>query len=210
MITDQEKNLMITIGLTGGIASGKTTVSGMLVQKGAYLIDADLLAREVVEPGQPAWHEIVDWLGDSILLPDQKIDRTKLAELVFSDSIKLDRLNSIIHPKVGSLLIQRSKEIKEREPEAIIVYDIPLLVEAGMQKMVDMVLLVYVTRNIQLDRLQNRDGLCREDAELRLQAQMPLEVKKDFADYIIDNSNSLEETSRQVDLFWTELRQLKI
>ncbi|MDW7738748.1 MAG: dephospho-CoA kinase [Bacillota bacterium] len=200
---------MITIGLTGGIASGKTTVSGMLVQKGAHLIDADLLAREVVEPGQPAWHEIVDWLGDSILLPDQKIDRTKLAELVFSDSVKLDRLNSIIHPKVGSLLIQRSKEIKEREPEAIIVYDIPLLVEAGMQKMVDMVLLVYVTRNIQLDRLQNRDGLCREDAELRLQAQMPLEKKKKYAHFVIDNSGTFQETARQVEEFWNRMIESK-
>ncbi len=196
---------MRVIGLTGSIASGKSTVAKMLAEKGVYLIDADLLAREVVEPDQPAWQEIVDWLGESILRPDRQIDRAKLADFVFNDRQMLEKLNNIVHPRVSSRFMLLSERIKEKDPDAVIVYDVPLLIEAGMQDIVDLVLLAYVPREVQLARLQSRDGLNRSGAELRLKAQMPLEEKKKYADVIIDNSGSLAETSRQVDQFWNKL-----
>jgi len=199
---------MIIIGLTGGIASGKSTVAKMLVEKGAYLIDADQLAREVVEPGRPAWRAIVEWLGESILLPDRNIDRARLADIVFNDPVMLDRLNKIVHPRVGSRFLAFSEQIKAQNPEAVVVYDIPLLIEAGMQEMVDLVLLVYLPRESQISRLQQRDGISRSEAEARLNAQKPLEEKKEDADVIIDNSGTIAETARQVDQFWTKLKKM--
>lgn len=193
---------MRIIGLTGGIASGKSTVAKMLVEKGAHLLDADHLAREAVEPDTPAWKEIVAWLGEDILLPDRNINRGKLADLVFNDRRMLDKLNKIVHPWVGRRFIELSKELGEKEPDAVLIYDIPLLIEAGMQKMVDLVLLVYAPREVQLSRLQQRDGLSRADAEKRIRAQKPLEEKKRHAGAIIDNSLTLAETARQVDQFW--------
>ncbi len=198
---------MRIIGLTGGIASGKSTVAKMLQKKGAYLLDADQLAREAVEPGQPAWQEIVNWLGQSILLPDRSIDRAKLGNLVFNDKQKLEQLNNIVHPWVGKRFTKLSEEIKEKDPEAVLVYDIPLLVEAGMQKMVDMIILVYVPRETQIMRLQKRDGISRVEAETRLKAQKPLEEKKKDADVIIDNRGKLPETARQVDRFWESFKR---
>ena len=179
----------------------------MLQKKGAYLLDADQLAREAVEPGQPAWQEIVNWLGQSILLPDRSIDRAKLGNLVFNDKQKLEQLNNIVHPWVGKRFIKLSEEIKEKDPEAVLVYDIPLLVEAGMQKMVDMIILVYVPRETQIMRLQKRDGISRVEAETRLKAQKPLEEKKKDADVIIDNRGKLPETARQVDRFWESFKR---
>lgn len=198
---------MMIIGLTGGIASGKSTVAKMLEEKGAYLLDADKLAREVVEPDQPAWQDIVDWLGQSILLPDRSIDREKLANLVFKDKKKLEKLNKIVHPRVGRRFAGLSEEIKSKNPGAILVHDIPLLIEAGMHERVDHILLVYVPREVQIARLQQRNGLSRRDAELRLKSQMPLEEKRKQAHTVIDNSGSLAETARQVDQFWQKINQ---
>ncbi len=197
---------MKIIGLTGGIASGKSTVAKMLEKRGAHLIDADKLAREVVEPGRPAWQAIVNWLGESILLPDRNINRARLANLVFKDKQKIEKLNKIVHPWVGSRFSTLSEEIRAKDPEAILVYDVPLLIEAGMQNMVEHILLVYVPREVQLERLKKRDGLSRSEAELRLNAQMSLEEKRKRADTVIDNSGLLEATARQVDLFWEKIR----
>jgi dephospho-CoA kinase len=199
---------MLIIGLTGGIATGKSTVVEMLRQRGAYIIDADHLAREVVEPNQPAWQEIVSWLGDSVLLPDQSLDRVKIAELVFGDPQKLKILNGIIHPRVGTLILELTREIEQTDPGAVIVYDIPLLIEAGMQEMVDLILLVYAPRELQLKRLGERDGLDPEEAELRLAAQLPIDEKKRYAHQVIDNSGSLAETERQVDRFLVQSRKV--
>ncbi len=195
------------IGLTGGIASGKSTVAKMLEEEGAHLLDADKLAREAVEPNQPAWQALVDWLGQSILLPDRNIDREKLANLVFKDKKMLEKLNKIVHPWVGRRFVELSQEIKAGHPDAILVYDIPLLIEAGMQKTVDHILLVYVPRETQIARLQQRDGLSHRDAELRLKSQMPLEEKRKQAHTVIDNSGSMTETARQVDQFWQKINQ---
>ncbi len=196
---------MFVIGLTGGIASGKSTVAAMLVEKGAYLLDADRLAKEAVEPGSPAWQDIVNWLGKSILLPDGQLNRVRLAEIVFNDQDKLKKLNQIVHPWVGKRFLQLSEEIKVKDPDAVLVYDIPLLIEAGMQDMVDLILLVYVPREVQIERLQQRDGITRRAAEARLKAQKPLEEKRKYANVIIDNSGTEAETARQVDQFWSRL-----
>ncbi len=200
---------MLIIGLTGGIATGKSTVVKMLLRKGAYIIDADQLAREVVEPNQPAWREILKWLGKSILLPDQSLDRGKIAELVFGDPQKLKILNGIIHPRVGTRIIERTREIEQTDPNAVIVYDIPLLIEAGMQEMVDLILLVYAPRELQLKRLSERDDLNPEEAEQRLAAQLPIDEKRKYAHQVIDNSGSLAETEKQVDRFWSNLEPVK-
>lgn len=196
---------MKIIGLTGGIASGKSTVAKMLENKGAYILDADKLAREAVEPGQPAWKELVNWLGPSILLSDRSIDREKLGSMVFKDRLILEKLNSIIHPRVGSRILSLSGEIKKQDPKAIVVYDIPLLIEAGMQKLVDHILLVYVPREIQLARLQQRDGLTKAEAQMRIRTQMPIEEKRKHAHTVIDNSGTMVETAEQVDRFWQKI-----
>ena len=196
---------MRIIGLTGGIASGKSTVAKMLEAKGAHLLDADRLAREAVEPDQPAWQEIVKWLGESILLPDRSIDRLKLGNIVFNDRRMLDKLNKIVHPWVGRRFVALAEEIREKDPDGVLIYDIPLLIEAGMQKMVDLVLLVYVPRQIQVERLVSRDQLSRADAEKRIKAQMSLDEKRKHAAVIIDNSGTLTQTAAQVDHFWDKL-----
>jgi dephospho-CoA kinase len=200
---------MFIIGLTGGIATGKSTVVEMLRKKGAYIIDADRLAREVVKPDQPAWQEIVDWLGDQILLNDRTLDRGRLAELVFSDNQKLQILNGIIHPRVGSRILELTREIERQNPAAVVIYDIPLLIEAGMQEMTDLVLLVYAPRDIQLRRLMARDRLSLNEAEMRLAAQMPIEEKKKHVHQVIDNSRTIVETKQQVEAFWDNLGCIK-
>lgn len=196
---------MRIIGLTGGIATGKSTVARMLAEKGAHIIDADSLAREVVEPGRPAWREIVSWLGESILLPDGTIDRKKLAALVFKDERMRLKLNSIVHPRVGEHLLALTEKIREDHPAAILVYDVPLLVEAGMCDMVELILLVYAPPEVQVERQLKRDGISVSDAEARLKAQMPMEEKIKHAHITIDNSGTLAETARQVEEAWPRL-----
>lgn len=197
---------MIIIGLTGGIASGKSTVARMLEEKGALLLDADFIAREVVLPGKPAWREIRDWLGPSITGPGGAIDRARLGKLIFSDPAARERLNGIVHPRVMETFITRTEEIRRRHPDAVVVYDVPLLIEAKMDRMVDLVVLVYAAEEIQLARLQSRDKLTAVEALSRLRAQMPLAEKRAYADVIIDNSGSLAETRRQLESFWKNLR----
>lgn len=196
---------MIIIGLTGGIASGKSTVAGMLEEKGALLLDADLIAREVVLPGKPAWREIRDWLGPSITGPDGAIDRARLGKLIFADPAARQRLNGIVHPRVMESFVTRTEEIRRQCPDAVVVYDVPLLIEAKMDRLVDLVVLVYAAEEIQLARLQSRDNLPAADALSRVRAQMPLAEKRAYADVVIDNSGSQAETLRQVNRFWKEL-----
>jgi len=196
---------MLIIGLTGGIASGKSTVSSMLAEKGAVIIDADRIARELVQPGKPAWQEIVDWQGCSVLLENGTINREKLGRLVFNDVQARCKLNKIIHPKVREEMACRTEVVIRDNPKAVLVYDVPLLIESGMQDMVDLVVLVYVTPGIQLKRLQKRDNLLREEAKLRILSQMPLEDKKKYAFTVIDNSASVKNTARQVDRFWSDV-----
>lgn len=196
---------MLLIGLTGGIASGKTTVAGMLGRQGAVVLDADQIAREVVSPGRPAWREITARFGDAVIAADGSVDRARLGELVFNDPSLLRELNAIVHPRVGQELASRTDEIRRRQPEAVLIYDVPLLIEAGMQNAVDLVLLVYVSPDVQLKRLRERDGFSEEEALARIGSQMPLDDKRKYADAVIDNSGSLEETAGQVRRFWYKL-----
>ena len=196
---------MLNVGLTGGIASGKSTVARMLAEKGAVLIDFDELAHAVQEPEGSVWREIVRHFGEEILHEDRTIDRRKLGETVFADREKRELLNRLVHPAIFEEWQRRLAEIQVRRADAIVVSDIPLLIEAGLKGMVDLVLLVYITPEEQIRRVMVRDGFSREEAERRLAAQMPIEEKLRWADIVIRNGGSPEETRRVVSEVWMEL-----
>jgi len=203
---------MLNVGFTGGIASGKSTVAKMFQEKGAYLIDFDKLAHFVEEPDQQAWKAIVDFFGSDILNEDRTINRVKLGLLVFTDREKLSKLNRIVHPAVFDEWRRRSEDIRERNPQAIVISDVPLLIEVGMQNMFDVVVLVHASPEDQIQRLMERNGLSREDAGRRLSSQMPIDEKRAYADIVIDNHDSLEVTRRIVNDAWKDLleRERKI
>ena len=198
---------MLNVGLTGGIACGKSTVARLFAERGAFHIDFDRLAHAVVEPDQPAWQQIVDYFGSEILHPDRTIDRTKLGAIVFKDKGKRAKLNSIVHPAVFAAWCCRTQEIKEIKPDAIILSDAPLLIEEGMQPLFDLVMLIYVSEEEQADRLMKRNGLSREEAMRRLKSQMPIDDKLPLAQIVIRNQGTLEETRRIVDRVWQEFLQ---
>lgn len=199
---------MLFVGLTGGIASGKSMVSGILKSLGAYIIDADVIARELVKPGMPAWNDVVERLGRGILLENGSIDRKLLGGIVFRDPSKREILNSILHPRIFEEAMRQREEIEKADPEAVIVFDAALLIEAKAHKLVDVVILVYADEDLQIKRLMERDGLTREEALERIRAQMPAERKKRYARYIIDTAKAPEEVKTQtVDIF-KELKAL--
>lgn len=198
----------MNIGLTGGIATGKSIVSSLLVKKGALLVDADAIAREVMLPGQPVLAAVTNFFGQAILQADGTLDRKKLGNIVFNDKEALKVLNDISHPEIRKQLSERMNELEKQNPETLIVVDIPLLIESGLQSMFEQVVVVYVSRDIQKLRLMQRDGLSDDEAEARLHAQMDIEVKKTMADLVIDNSDSLATTERQVNELWLQLGQL--
>ncbi len=199
--------MLYIVGITGGIASGKSTVARQLRSLGMMVIDADELARQVVEPGQPAWQDIVDSFGPQYLKEDQTIDRLRLGEFVFSNPEQLKKLNSLTHPHVMNEFKNRIREIATAHPEAVIGLEVPLLYETNMDKMCDQVWVVWVDHETQLQRLMARDGLDREDAEKRIAAQMPLDEKARLAQVVIDNRYSLEHTQRQVARYFQEIKQ---
>jgi dephospho-CoA kinase len=181
----------------------------MLVEKGAILIDFDDLAHAVEEPEGPVWRGIVSHFGEGILLPDRRIDRRKLGAIVFADPEKRDILNRLVHPAVFAEWQKRLGEIEKTAADAIVVSDIPLLIEAGGKAMVDLVLLVYLPPEDQIRRLMARDGFNRKEAERRVAAQMPLDEKITQADIVIRNDGSVEETSRRVGQVWEELELIR-
>lgn len=195
---------MRIIGLTGGIASGKSTVSGILKSLGAVVIDADQVAREVVEPGKPAWQEIVQDFGPAVLNPDGTLNRKQLSQLVFRDGEKLRRLNAITHPRVIEHFRQRLQWLRANRPDAVVVLDVPLLFESGMDAMADEVWVVWVDQEIEMQRLMMRDGITHEEAEARVAAQLPLEEKVRRADRVIDNTRSLQETIAQTEALYRQ------
>lgn len=199
---------MKIVGLTGSIASGKSTVAEMFRELGAYLIDWDVLAREVVEPHMKAWNGIVDYFGKDVLNDDLTLDREKLGEIVFDNAEKLEKLNEIVHPAVFEEDEERVQEIKKLDPKAIVIKDIPLLIEIGYQKFVDKVVVVYTSEENQFKRMLVR-GFGPEEARKRIKAQMPLEEKVKSADFVIQNDGSLEETREQVQRIFAELSRLK-
>lgn len=191
----------MNIGLTGGIACGKSTVSALLARRGAILIDADLLAREVVEPGAPALAEVVRVFGDGVLQEDGSLNRKELGRFVFGHEARRKELEAILHPPIRRLMRERMEEFQRLHPDKLVVVDVPLLFESRMEDEFQEVLLVYVDPSVQLERLMARDGLTREEAQQRLNAQIPIEWKKEWADVIIDNGGDLEDTEKQVNTY---------
>ena len=200
--------VLLIVGLTGGYASGKSTVAGMFVKFGAILIDADRLAREVVEPGKPAWSEIVDHFGKGVLLENREIDRKALGEIVFRDKEERERLNAIVHPRVLEMELETIDDIRERKPNAIVILSVPLLIESGHFNYCDKIIVVNVDEETHINRLMARDGFSREEAVRRINSQLPLFEKVKYADYIIDNSGSIEDTERQVKEVFPSLRRI--
>lgn len=198
---------MLVVGLTGGIASGKSTVCGILRQAGALIVDADLLAREVVAPGLPAWREICDLFGKPVLAPDKSIDRAALGRLVFADERLRRRLEAIIHPRVKKRMDEEIERIGRQFPQAVVVEDVPLLLESGMEQGLHEIILVYVPEAIQLQRLMLRDGLDPGQARSRINAQAPIEEKRQKATIVIDNSGSLSDTHKQTLAVYEQLER---
>jgi len=193
---------MRVVGITGGIASGKSLVLNTFMTLGAYAIDCDALSREVVIPCSKAWWGIVNFFGKGILKNDLEIDREKLRGIVFGDSEKLDVLEKIIHPEVKRKCTERVEAIKKIElaPNALVVIDVPLLIELGIQTEFefDKVIVVYVSEEVQIKRVMERDGGTKEEAKKMIELQMPLREKLKFADIVINNEDTREETEKQV------------
>jgi dephospho-CoA kinase len=191
---------MRVLGLTGGIGSGKSVVAQMFARLGAVVIDADQLAREVVEPGQPALREIATTFGPDVLLPDGRLDRPKLAGIIFADPAERAKLDAITHPRIRARM---DEEIKARRSgPGILIVDIPLLYENDRTHSVERVIVVWVDPQTQLRRIRQRDGLSADAARQRIAAQMPLEAKRARADHVIDNSGTREDTRRQVEAIY--------
>ncbi len=197
---------MLIVGLTGGIASGKSLVERVFKDLGAHIIDADRIVRELLEPGLPAWKEVSEHFGSTILMPDTCIDRRKLGEIVFSDPEKRAWLNQCLHPRVFEVYTVQVKRLGARAPDAIIVFDAALLIETGFYKKMDKTVLVYAHPDQQLARLIKRDGFSREQALARLESQMPLSDKRGYADYIIENTGTRQETERQARAVFSQLK----
>ncbi|MEK4013025.1 dephospho-CoA kinase [Peribacillus sp. FSL M8-0224] len=191
------------IGITGGIASGKSTVSLYLQELGFTIVDADLASRAVVEPGEEAYHQVVEAFGEDILLTDGNIDRVKLGSIIFNDQEKRLLLNGIVHPAVRNWMRLKTKAALSSGEETVFM-DIPLLFESKLTFMVDKTLLIYVDEQVQLERLMNRNGLSETEALARINSQMPLADKKALADAVIDNNGDINETKRQVKAILSE------
>jgi dephospho-CoA kinase len=192
------------IGLTGGIASGKSTVSARLAARGFRVIDADAVAREVVEPGSLGLAKVAEAFGSEILGEDGRLDRVALAKRVFADPKARAALNGILHPLIG----QRTAELTRKAREAgllLVVYDAPLIVENNLHKAMDLLVVVSAERAIQIERTVSRDAISRDEAAQRVAAQLPLEQKIEVADVVIDNSGDLEDTMIQVEALISSL-----
>jgi dephospho-CoA kinase len=194
---------MLLVGLTGGIASGKSTVSAMLAEQGAEVIDADHIARQVVMPGTPAWCKLREHFGPGVLHPDGQLDRQALADIVFADKSKLALLNEITHPAIFARIADRLEA--HHGQDVVVVLDAALLIEAGLAEGVDVVIVVHSPREIQVERPAAK-GVGQSDARNRIASQLEPEKRLARADIVIDNSGSLEDLGRQVDKIWKELQ----
>jgi dephospho-CoA kinase len=197
---------MIIVGLTGSVGTGKSTVADFFAELGAYVIDWDKLAREVVRPRSSAWIKIVEYFGKDVLNKDLTINRQKLANMVFTEESSVAKLNQIVHPEVVKEDERITNEIKNRNPDALIIKDIPLLFEVGLSMLVDKIVVVSASEEAQLQRLEEK-GMSRDDAESRIKSQLPLEEKNKSADFVINNNGPLEETKRQVEEIYSLLKK---
>lgn len=199
---------MILVGLTGGIASGKSLVSKLLKELGAYIIDADEIAHEVIQPGEPAYQEILPQFGEEILKEDGTIDRSKLGRLVFSDPVKRTLLEGIVHPRVFAIEEARRRQAVQQDPEAVIIFDAPLLIETRAYELMDKVIVVYANSRTQLKRLMERDHLEYDEAKRRIAAQLPIGDKRQHADYIINSGDPPNDVAKQTAAIYQELKAL--
>ena len=200
---------MLVVGLTGGIATGKSTVCRMLEDRGAYIVDTDVIAREVVKPGQPGWQEVVNFFGEDIVCPDGRLDRKKLGAIVFNEPWEREMLEKMLHPKIFVEKERKIKEIEKRNPRSIVIIDIPLLLELNRQNSVDAVILVYVSPQVQIERLTRRDDSGLDDAQSRIGSQMPIDDKVQYAHFVINNEGTVEETEKAVAEVYDKLKELE-
>jgi dephospho-CoA kinase len=198
---------VIIAGLTGGIASGKSTISRFFSDAGAQIIDADTIAREVVKQGTPGYKAILAFFGRTILQSDGEIDRKRLGDIIFNDPYKKARLDAIVHPLVLKRSSEMIAQIAAQTPDAVVIMDIPLLLEAGMERDLAEVIVVYVPEAIQLRRLTNRDGIDKQAAMARIRSQMPIEEKRKRATVVIDNSSTIPESRRQALAVFQRLKE---
>ncbi len=192
---------MRIIGLTGGIASGKTTVARMLAELGAVIVDADQISREAVMPGSAALAALVEEFGSDILLPDGTLDRAQVARTVFCDPAARKRLEAILHPAIRQLADQKLTELRKVGTE-VVLYVAPLLIEAGAVSRVDEIWVVHVDQATQISRLMARDGITEQEALQRIAAQMPMEEKRKYGKVVIENGRGIDQTAKQVQQIW--------
>ena len=198
---------MIVVGITGGLASGKTTVAGLFHECGAFVLQADQLARIVVAPGKTAWKEIVKTFGSRVLQADRTLDRIALANLVFHHPRKLAALNRIIHPRVAREQVRQTNAIARQHPNAVIIYDAALLIEARAHERMDRIIVVTANQPIQIQRARQRDDLTKKEALARIRAQLPLRTKRRFADYILNGTLPIARLRPQVRQLYREFLQ---
>lgn len=196
---------MKIIGLTGGIASGKSTVSSVFREMGAIILDADQIARQVVLPQQPAWEDIVVLFGPQVLHQDQSLNREKMGEIVFNNPNCLSELNRITHPRIMQYYKDTLRKISMEKPEAIVMLEVPLLYETNMDRLCQRVIVVWVDRETQIKRLMERENLSYEDAIKRVDSQMSLDEKARRADFVIDNRGSMVETKEKATIYYNEI-----
>jgi dephospho-CoA kinase len=199
---------MILVGLTGGVATGKSTVAKMFEQCGAVVIDADQLARDAVEPGKPAWREIVTLFGKAVLNPDRSLNRQTLGTIVFRHPAKRHALEAIIHPRVAREQARLTRQAARQDPQSIVIYDVPLLFEAGIDKRVDHTIVVTADRETQVARLKKRNHLSRAEALRRIRSQMLLVKKIQQADHVLNGTLPRPILRKQVSQLWKGLRLL--
>jgi dephospho-CoA kinase len=197
---------MLRLGLTGGIASGKSAVAALLREKGFSVLDADSLAHKLIEPGQPAYSEVLQEFGDAVLAPDGRVDRAKLSAIVFQDRARLDRLNAIVHPRVAEFVFRQFEEWQRAGTRDAAFVEAALLIESGIHKKLDGLVVAWCEPEQQLQRLLDR-GLSESEARRRIAAQLPVEEKLLLATERIDCSGSLDETRRQVEALAAKLRR---
>lgn len=200
-------NKIRTIALTGGIATGKTTVANRLRELGAIILDADEYARKAAEPGTASYASLRELIGARYFNPDGTLKRAQLRRRIVREPALREKVNAIIHPYVSNAMRQEWKKQKGLNPAAVIVFDVPLLFEGGLDRNFDFIILAYCTREVQLKRLMQRDGLPLSEAERTLLIQLPIDCKRGRSDYIIENSGDLEMTLRQIDDLWGRLWQ---
>jgi dephospho-CoA kinase len=203
----EQRITMLIVGLTGGIASGKSLVARVFKDRGAYIIDADRIVHDLLGRDQPAWQEVIDYFGGDILQPDKRIDRRKLGEIVFLDERKRTWLNNCLHPKVFDAFTAQAKYCRNRQPSAIVVFDAALLIETGYYRTMDKIVVVYADQDQQVERLISRDGFTREHALARIRSQMPLAQKRTYADYVIENTDSRRSAERRAEIVFDSLKQ---